>query len=123
MDRICHHHLDGNHDNDDPSNIMLLCNRCHLRRHHAGKVSSEVILDDEIREQYVSELNELNKEYLDKQEKIQESLVSLEHKYDKKMTKLGNWYGLTEDWIPIYSYPKPIWELSLYSYLKPEGKE
>lgn len=30
---LCIHHLDGNHDNNDPDNLMLLCNGCHTRRH------------------------------------------------------------------------------------------
>lgn len=31
------HHLDWNHENDDPQNIGYLCDYCHMRAHNLGK--------------------------------------------------------------------------------------
>lgn len=36
------HHKDGNHYNDDPSNLQLLCNSCHARHHRTGAKMSDV---------------------------------------------------------------------------------
>lgn len=30
---LCIHHIDGNHGNNDPANLMVLCNGCHARLH------------------------------------------------------------------------------------------
>ena len=32
------HHIDGDRDNNDPSNIMLLCDRCHRMLHLLGEI-------------------------------------------------------------------------------------
>lgn len=31
--RLCVHHMDGNHENNDPNNLCWLCNSCHARIH------------------------------------------------------------------------------------------
>ena len=34
--RLCAHHIDRDWKNNDPSNLMTLCNSCHTSLHHAA---------------------------------------------------------------------------------------
>lgn len=37
------HHIDGNHENNDPDNQEVLCNSCHSRLHWARRMYAKVI--------------------------------------------------------------------------------
>jgi NUMOD3 motif len=37
---LCVHHLDKNHENNDPANLVAMHHDCHTRLHHAGKTVS-----------------------------------------------------------------------------------
>jgi len=41
------HHVDGNHDNDDPGNLLLVCPTCHthLHGHKLCQLAPEQIVD------------------------------------------------------------------------------
>ena len=45
------HHIDCNHKNNNPSNIVLLCEHCHVELHRAGKINRESL--DFIRQQVI----------------------------------------------------------------------
>jgi len=39
QEAIEEHHIDWHHENDDPSNRVLLCRRCHVELHKVGFLS------------------------------------------------------------------------------------
>ena len=46
------HHLDWHHENNDPSNVVTICARCHVALHQFGYLSREELYS--IREKVVS---------------------------------------------------------------------
>ena len=45
--RLLHvHHKDGNHKNDEPDNLIVLCNRCHNHLHYGKWKLSDIGLED-----------------------------------------------------------------------------
>jgi hypothetical protein len=44
---IQEHHIDGNHDNNTPSNLMYLCYNCHIELHALQKSKYSYLSDKE----------------------------------------------------------------------------
>ena len=53
QERVQRHHIDWHHENDNPSNRVLLCHRCHMELHRAGYLSPEEL--DSIRDKVRAE--------------------------------------------------------------------
>ena len=55
-DNLNEHHIDWHHDNDDPSNVVTVCARCHSWLHKIGYMSLEEML--EVRKKVLSYRND-----------------------------------------------------------------
>lgn len=43
------HHLDGDHGNNSPDNLVIMCQPCHASHHHKGKIVSQETKDRQSR--------------------------------------------------------------------------
>jgi len=131
--KLHRHHLDGQHGKVEPDKVLYLCPACHRRRHSFpdGAPWTELLTD----KQWIT-LTSLDKEKGQRLQEIKGRILALANRYidelsepikkehEEKFRRLLEEYGLVgiSERFSLVSYPKPIWTLRFFRFMKPNKK-
>lgn len=134
IDKVHKHHLDNKRGKDSPVTVTL-CPSCHLRRHAYGQMLSYHLLPEEKETSFEFKLEEISKveskqiqqlkRKFKKEEintnKLECGKEEARNECQRAILHLYSECGIVREYVPISSYARPIWNLSPFSFLKPEA--
>jgi len=140
VDKLHTHHLDGVHGKINPELTIECCVGCHRKRHSGPSYPAHLILPTDKIEEYkkkratVSSENEVEQELISQEYKGK--LATLKDKFEEKIRNLNVEFHIdssalpphmrahfTDSRLPMFTYPRPLYTLEIFSSLREETEE